>query len=141
MVESDYLYEPGTDKEYPHIRKVRWTHKGSWQEEGALGVGKTFAAKRLAYSMMGVKDPNRVKMVQFHQSYSYEDFIMGFRSSEKGFELKCGAFYNFCKEAELKSTPHEGNRMDAGKMLFGKIISVEMQGTWVKIEIGIWLHE
>ncbi len=69
--------------------------------QGAPGVGKTFAAKRLAYSMMGVKDPNRVMMVQFHQSYSYEDFIMGFRPSENGFELKRGAFYNFCKEAEI----------------------------------------
>lgn len=71
--------------------------------QGAPGVGKTFAAKRLAYSMMGIKDPNRVMMVQFHQSYSYEDFIMGFRPSEKGFELKRGAFYNFCKEAEIDS--------------------------------------
>lgn len=71
--------------------------------QGAPGVGKTFAAKRLAYSMMGVKDPNRVMMVQFHQSYSYEDFIMGFRPSESGFELKKGAFYNFCKAAEIDS--------------------------------------
>ena len=64
-------------------------------------MGKTFAAKRLAYSIMKVKDPKRVMMVQFHQSYSYEDFIMGFRPSEKGFELKRGAFYNFCKNAEI----------------------------------------
>ena len=71
--------------------------------QGAPGVGKTFAAKRLAYSIMGVKDPKRVMMVQFHQSYSYEDFIMGFRPSENGFELKHGAFYNFCKEAEIDS--------------------------------------
>ena len=71
--------------------------------QGAPGVGKTFAAKRLAYSMMGVKDPNRVMMVQFHQSYSYEDFIMGFRPSETGFKLKHGVFYEFCKRAEVDS--------------------------------------
>ena len=71
--------------------------------QGAPGVGKTFAAKRLAYSIMGIKDPRRVMMVQFHQSYSYEDFIMGFRPSENGFELKRGAFYNFCKDAEIDS--------------------------------------
>ena len=71
--------------------------------QGAPGVGKTFAAKRLAYSMMGVKDPNRVMMVQFHQSYSYEDFIMGFRPSENGFKIKHGVFYEFCKKAEVDS--------------------------------------
>jgi 5-methylcytosine-specific restriction protein B len=36
--------------------------------QGAPGVGKTFAAKRLAYSMMGCKDQNRVMMIKFHQS-------------------------------------------------------------------------
>lgn len=69
--------------------------------QGAPGVGKTFAAKRIAFSMMGVKDVERVMMVQFHQSYSYEDFIMGFRPSTDGFELKRGAFYNCCKKAEI----------------------------------------
>lgn len=69
--------------------------------QGAPGVGKTFAAKRLAFSMMGIKDIDRVMMVQFHQSYSYEDFIMGFRPASDGFELKRGSFYNFCKKAEI----------------------------------------
>ena len=71
--------------------------------QGAPGVGKTYAAKRLAYSIMGIKDPNRVMMVQFHQSYSYEDFIMGFRPTENGFQLRRGVFYNFCKAAEVDS--------------------------------------
>lgn len=70
--------------------------------QGAPGVGKTYAAKRLAYSMMGQKDQDRVMLVQFHQSYTYEDFIEGFRptSAGSGFEIKKGSFYNFCKKAE-----------------------------------------
>ena len=69
--------------------------------QGAPGVGKTYTAKRLAYSMMGVKDQERIMMVQFHQSYSYEDFIEGFRpaSGGNGFEIKKGSFYHFCKKA------------------------------------------
>ena len=69
--------------------------------QGAPGVGKTYAAKRLAYSMMGEKDQNRVMMVQFHQSYSYEDFIEGYRPAANGFVLNKGAFYKFCKTAEM----------------------------------------
>lgn len=67
--------------------------------QGAPGVGKTFAATRLAYSIMGVKDETRVKCIQFHQNYSYEDFIMGYKPSGDGFELKSGIFYEFCQKA------------------------------------------
>ena len=67
--------------------------------QGASGVGKTFLAKRLAYSIMGEKDEERVKFIQFHQNYSYEDFVMGYKPVEEGFELKYGIFYNFCKKA------------------------------------------
>ena len=69
--------------------------------QGAPGVGKTYIAKRLAYSMIGKVDTERVMLVQFHQSYSYEDFIMGYRPDDEGFKLRTGAFYNFCKKAEL----------------------------------------
>ena len=65
-------------------------------------MGKTYAANRLAYSIMGEKNKDRVQMIQFHQSYSYEDFIEGFRPSGNGlnFEIKKGSFYKFCKRAE-----------------------------------------
>lgn len=68
--------------------------------QGPPGVGKTYIAKRLAYSLLGSCDESHLMMVQFHQSFSYEDFIMGFRPTKDGFELKEGPFYKFCKEAE-----------------------------------------
>lgn len=67
--------------------------------EGAPGVGKTFMAKRLAYSIIGTKDTSKVEIIQFHQSYSYEDFIEGYRPNENGFELQRGIFYKLCKRA------------------------------------------
>lgn len=67
--------------------------------QGAPGVGKTFAARRLAWSMMGKKDDSRIEFVQFHQNYSYEDFMMGYKPVEDGFELKYGIFYRFCQKA------------------------------------------
>jgi GTPase subunit of restriction endonuclease len=68
--------------------------------QGAPGVGKTFAARRLAYAMMGQKDDSRIEFIQFHQNYSYEDFIMGYRPDEAGFKLTDGIFYRFCRKAK-----------------------------------------
>jgi 5-methylcytosine-specific restriction protein B len=67
--------------------------------QGAPGVGKTFIAKRLAYAMMGEEDGSRVESVQFHQNYSYEDFVQGYRPKDAGFKLTEGIFYTFCQKA------------------------------------------
>lgn len=64
--------------------------------QGAPGVGKTFAAERLAYSMLGRADESKVKIIQFHQNYSYEDFVIGYKPSENTFALQEGVFYQFC---------------------------------------------
>ena len=55
----------------------------------------------MAYCLLGKKDDSKVKMIQFHQSYSYEDFIQGFRPVGDGdFELTNGVFYNLCEDAK-----------------------------------------
>lgn len=98
--QEDFLCEVFMDaKQYDTLVSLLRSKKNIILQ-GAPGVGKTFAAKRLAYSIMGVKDTSRVMMVQFHQSYSYEDFIMGFRPTKDGFELTPGPFYQFCKAAQ-----------------------------------------
>lgn len=67
--------------------------------QGAPGVGKTFCARRLAFEMMGEKDESRVSLIQFHQNYSYEDFILGYKPVGSDFELQRGIFYKFCISA------------------------------------------
>lgn len=110
---------------------------------GAPGVGKTFAAKRLAYSMIGEKDPNRVEMVQFHQNYSYEDFLIGYRPTETGFALKHGVFYEFCKKAESddRTRPYffiidEINRGNLDKILGELFMLIENDKRGLEIQLS-----
>ena len=70
--------------------------------QGAPGVGKTFIAKKLAYAFMEEEDDSRILMSQFHPSFSYEDFIRGYRpAGEAGkFALVDGPFMQLCQRAE-----------------------------------------
>lgn len=68
--------------------------------QGAPGVGKSYLAKKIAYSILGKIDEDKVQMIQFHQSYSYEDFIMGYRPNKSGgFDIVEGVFYKFSRKA------------------------------------------
>lgn len=95
--------------------------------QGAPGVGKTFTARRLAWSMMGEKDDSRIEFVQFHQNYSYEDFIMGYKPTDTGFDLKYGIFYRFCQKAATQPNKDfffiidEINRGNMSK-IFGELL-------------------
>lgn len=84
-----------------------WRTKKNLLLQGAPGVGKSFVARRLAYTLMGVKDPSRVEAVQFHQSYGYEDFIQGYRpDGSGGFARNDGVFLRFCRRA-IADPDHE----------------------------------
>lgn len=122
---EDFLKEVYiTEKEYDKLKNLILDKKNIILQ-GSAGVGKSYAAKRLAYSIIGEKDNERVKMIQFHQSYSYEDFIIGYRPNENGFELKEGVFYKFCKKAEKDGRDYfliidEINRGNISK-IFGEL--------------------
>lgn len=124
---DNFLSEVFMSKEsYDHLR-AKLEIKKNIILQGAPGVGKTFSAKRLAYSMMGVKDDNRICFVQFHQNYSYEEFIEGYKPDEESFKLRKGIFYNFCTQAKNDpSRPYffiidEINRGNLSK-IFGELL-------------------
>ena len=65
---------------------------------GPPGTGKTWAALKLAEVLAG--DESRTKLVQFHPSYAYEDFIEGWRPNEAGgFEITDGPLKRMAADA------------------------------------------
>jgi MoxR-like ATPase len=116
-----------TRDEYNKLRNLL-LRKKNLILQGAPGVGKTFAARRLAYAIMGEKAESRVMQVQFHQNYSYEDFVMGYKPNENGgFYLSYGIFHKFCRRASIdKEHPYffiidEVNRGNLSK-IFGELL-------------------
>ena len=129
-----------TEKRYESLAAIL-RNKKNIILQGAPGVGKTFAARRLAWSMMGEKDDSRIEFVQFHQNYSYEDFMMGYKPVKDGFELKYGIFYRFCQKAvnqpdkEFFFIIDEINRGNMSK-IFGELLMLiekEYRGTKIAL--------
>ena len=125
---EDFLEEVYMDKARLEMLQQLIKTKKNIILQGAPGVGKTYCAKRLAYTLMGEKDDSRIEFVQFHQNYSYEDFVMGYKPIEGGsFELKKGVFYDFCQKAKVDADKDyffiidEINRGNLSK-IFGELL-------------------
>lgn len=97
--------------------------------QGAPGTGKSYLADIFAKYL--IDNPNtQLEVIQFHSSYSYEDFIQGYRPTENGsFTLKNGVFLKFCEEAEKEPDKafviliDEINRGNLSK-IFGELLYV-----------------
>ena len=72
--------------------------------QGPPGTGKTYVAQKLAACLAGAQE--RVRLVQFHPSYAYEDFVQGFRPSlvngQPGFELRDGPLLDMAERARVE---------------------------------------
>ena len=128
--DKDFLEQVYMDEHQLQTFKSLLIRKKNLILQGAPGVGKTYAAQRIAYAMMGVKDESRVKIIQFHQNYSYEDFVMGYKpNAEGGFSLNNGIFYDFCQQARAhRDKPYfliidEINRGNLSK-IFGELLQL-----------------
>jgi len=127
--EEDFLKDVFVKAEDLRTLKSLLLRKKNLILQGAPGVGKTYAAKRLAYAIMGEVDDERIEQVQFHQNYSYEDFMMGYKPNDDGgFDMLTGVFYNYCKKATAadRDKPYffiidEINRGNLSK-IFGELL-------------------
>lgn len=97
---NNFLSEVFMTSEYYDSISATLRYKKNIVLQGVSGVGKTYLAKKLAYSLMGEMDNKRVEMTQFHQQYSYEHFIFDHKTVETGVKLVKGVFYEFCKRAQ-----------------------------------------
>ena len=119
------LFIPRRDFErFLHLMKTR----RNLILQGPPGTGKTFMARRIAWCLIERKDSAPIEMVQFHQSYAYEDFVQGYRPTESGgFKLRDGVFHRFCERARRDpKTPHvfiidEINRGNLSR-IFGELL-------------------
>ena len=68
--------------------------------QGPPGVGKTYIARKLAYSLIGIQDEEKLLNVQFHEMFSNDEFIEGYRPDDIGiYKYKRGCFKRICNKA------------------------------------------
>lgn len=114
--------------------------------QGPPGTGKTWLAKRLGQALIGSAarlSSDRIKIVQFHPSLSYEDFVRGWRPSSQGrLDLIDGAFLQAVDAARSDPQPfvlviEEMNRGNPAQ-IFGEMLTL-MESTKRRPEEAIEL--
>ena len=97
---EDFLKEVYfSESEYDELRNLILARKNIVLQ-GAPGVGKTYIARRMAFSIIGSKDDEKMLNIQFHEMYSNDEFIEGYRPDDIGiYKYKRGCFKRICNKA------------------------------------------
>jgi MoxR-like ATPase len=108
-----YLIDENKEKQIRQYKKILDQSKGQIIFYGPPGTGKTYIAKQLAnhitkVDLEGWKASTHRKIVQFHPSYSYEDFVQGIKPVKDGdainYVLQPGIFQKLCKPTVILPT-------------------------------------
>lgn len=131
VIDPDLKLLPETDPILTSVRAALDMGFAGVILSGPPGTGKSWYAKRVAHSI--TRDQTAVRIVQFHASYQYEDFMVGFVPSEDGtFILEKKTFVELCKAAEKRSeVPHvllidEISRCDVARVFGEALTYLEM---------------
>ncbi len=110
--------------------------------QGPPGTGKTYTARKLAVCLAGQED--RVRVVQFHPSYAYEDFVQGYRPKligrQPGFQLMRGPLIEMAEMARNEpDAPHflvidEINRGNLSKVFGELYFLLEYRGEEMRLQ-------
>ena len=109
--------------------------------QGPPGTGKTYLARKLAECLAGRDD--RVRLVQFHPSYAYEDFVQGYRPTlqggQAGFALRDGPLREMAKLSKKSKEKHfliidEINRGNLAKILGELYFLLEYRDDGIRLQ-------
>lgn len=116
-------------------------HKKQIILQGPPGTGKTYNAKKIAKQFIGENKPEQIKIVQFHPSYSYEDFVRGITAKNNNGKLEYKTenkiLAQFAKNASETDVPYvliidEINRANLPVVLGELIYALEYRGEAVE---------
>ena len=120
---------PGVGKTHNYQNLISMIEENKSQKEIFNAIANSLHVELNNEVFQKIKDEKRVEFITFHQSYSYEDFIEGFRPNNDGIKLEAGIFKKICKKADDNKYKNyylvidEINRGNISK-IFGELITL-----------------